>query len=76
MSGKDREIAFDMKNGKYTYEQTMGLLEVAMRGMKAAESSCKLPEAPDMKLVNDFVTKVHLSVIQLDSELDSRLKSV
>jgi len=63
MSGKDREIAFDMKNGKYTYEQTMGLLEVAMRGMKAAESSCTLPEAPDMKLVNDFVTKVHLSVV-------------
>jgi uncharacterized protein len=76
MTGFDREVALSIKRGDYNYDRTLDTLKVAMDGMKAAESSCTLPEAPDMKLVNDFVTKVHLSVIQIDSELDSRLKSV
>ena len=63
MTGKDREVALDMKQGKYTYEQTIEILEIALRGMKAAESTCKLPEAPDMAAVNDFVTQIHRSVI-------------
>jgi len=76
MTGFDRNVALSIKRGDYNYERTLDTLKIAMDGMKAAESSCKLPEAPDMKLVNDFVTKVHLNVIQVDFELDSRLKSI
>lgn len=63
MTGFDREVALSIKRGDYNYERTLDTLKIAMDGMKAAESSCTLPEAPDMKLVNDFVTKVHLSVV-------------
>jgi len=76
MSDFARTIALRIKKGECSYEETLVTLQLAMDSMKAAESSCKLPEAPDMALVNDFVTKVHLSVIQIDSELDLRLKSI
>ena len=67
MSGTDRQVALDMKRGKYTYEQTMDILTIAFSGMKAAESKCKLPESPDMAAVNDYVVALHRRVILADS---------
>jgi uncharacterized protein len=63
MTGKDREVALSIKRGDYTFERTLETLEIAMRGMKAAESACTLPEAPDMEAVNAFVTKLHRKVV-------------
>ena len=63
MSGVDREVALSIKRGDYNYERTLDTLKLAMDGMKAAEAVCKLPDAPDMAAVNDFVTKLHLDVV-------------
>lgn len=63
MTGMDREVALSIKRGDYTFERTLETLQIAMNGMKAAESACTLPEAPDMAAVNDFVTKLHLDVV-------------
>lgn len=64
MTGADRDIALAIKQGDYNYDRTLATLKVAMGGMKAAESTCKLPEAPDMKQVNDFVILMHLEVVK------------
>lgn len=66
MSGKDREVAFDIKTGKYSFERTIDTLEIAMRGMKDAESKCTLPDAPNMTLVNDFIIGIHQKIVVLD----------
>lgn len=63
MTGVDREVALSIKRGDYNYERTLETLQVAMNGMKAAESACTLPEAPDMEAVNAFVTELHRNVV-------------
>jgi hypothetical protein len=63
MTGVDREVALSIKRGDYNYERTLDTLKLAIDGMKAAEAACKLPEAPDMAAVNDFVTQLHLDVV-------------
>jgi predicted nucleotidyltransferase len=59
MSGIDRGVALDMKNGKYTYDHTVELIERIIEEMRWAEKNCTLRDEPDMELVNQYCIDVH-----------------
>jgi predicted nucleotidyltransferase len=64
MSGVNRDIAFDMKIGKYSYNKTMDVLDCVYEDMKTAEKKCTLPDSPDMDKVNQYVTDIHSNIIK------------
>lgn len=64
MTGKDLEVALDIKTGKYNYEKTLDTLQIAIKGMRAAESGCTLPERADIERVNAYVMKLHMEIVR------------
>lgn len=64
MTGINREVAFDIKSGKYSYEKTMETLNAVYETMKIAEKRCTLPDSPDMSRVNDYVTDIHADIVR------------
>lgn len=54
----DRDYLLKIKSGEFSYEELLVLAETKMTRIEALFSNSKLPEAPDLVLINQYLKKI------------------
>lgn len=65
MTGHTLEVALACREGKYSLEQAVSLLEDTRQLMKAESETCKLPETPNTEAVEDCLIDAHDAMINI-----------
>lgn len=54
----DREFLLDIKAGKFEYDQLLKMAEEKQKEMEASFKTSRLPEKPDIKVINQLVAQL------------------